>query len=498
MFNIDRRLIYDIAFGNVPAIPYMRRGRGELFDEGLTMGTFVLGKQGSGKTTFLANHLLDCFKRHPNRAIFILDWSGSISNILLEMIAKEHWDIREKLLRRIVYDELGHPEVVVPLPEFSHLYGVPFDNQITRVQQNWEKLASFLVQGATLLGGVAYQGLAPGIFKVLTSIGEYPWDIWQITEFSRFIDQPKKYLPALFNKYEAKIPERTREMLLKRLVHVQGPESELRTYALTKILAAVESSYAFPRLGYSVPGWTPREAIRNGYLVLINGQRLIKQDDVQHYLFSQIFSLIMEEIALRDPSTGGYEPVKIVLDEVLTFQQNPGMSAELSKISPQYRSRKVELYVAAQGLWQFDETLKDAIWNLGNVVCFAVEHHEEAEMVAKQLLRYEPQMEKLPAKTDKQNPTTEPDHGQYKIYANWIQNFRERECIIRRYWKERQKDPWISHVRKTKELYQGVPEEPVSRMKERLLKERGKPISEVLQAINSRCLPKEEIRVDKV
>jgi hypothetical protein len=56
MFNIDRRLIYDLIFGNVPAIPYTRRGKGELFDDGLTMGTFVLGKQGSGKTTFLANH----------------------------------------------------------------------------------------------------------------------------------------------------------------------------------------------------------------------------------------------------------------------------------------------------------------------------------------------------------------------------------------------------------------------------------------------------------
>lgn len=498
MFNLNKRFFYDLMFGNGPTIPYLRRGDGALFDDGLTMGTFILGKQGSGKTTYLASHLVDCMKRHPGRAIFVLDWSGSISNIILEMIAREPWEERERLLSRVVYDELGHPELVVPLPEFSHIYGIPFDNQITRVQQNWERLAAFLVQGATLLGGVAYQGLAPGIFKVLTSIGEYQWDIWQVTEFSRFIDQPKKWLPPIFKKYNAKIPDRIKDMLLKRLVNVKGDEGELRTYALTQIMSAVESPYAYPRLGYSVPGWTPREAIRNGYLVLVNGQRLIKQDAVQHYLFSQIFSLIMEEVSLRDPSMGGYEPVKIVLDEVLTFQQNPGMANELSRISPQYRSRKVELYVAAQGLWQFDDTLKDAIWNLGNVVCFAVEHEEEAEMVAKQLLRYEPRMEKLPAVTARQNPTTEPDHGQYKIYANWIQNLRDRECIIRRYWKERQKDPWISHVLKTAEVGNGEPGESVQRVKERLLKERGKPINEIMQAINNRGLPKEEVKVETV
>lgn len=492
MFNLNRRFFQDLLFGNDAAIPHSRRGNGELFDAGLTMGTFIIGRQGSGKTTYLADHLLKSFKKYPKRAVFILDWSGSITNIIFGLIAQEPFEVREKLLRRIIYDELGHPEMVVPMPEFSHLYGSTFDKQVDRVKRNWMNVAQTLVQNASILGGVAFEAVAPALFKVLTSIGEYPSDIWQVTEFQKLIDHPDIWLSTLFRVYKAKIPEATREVLTKRLINVGGKEEELRTYAMNQILAAIQSPYALPRLGYNKPGWTPREAIKNGYMVLVNGQRLIRQDAVQHYLFTQIHSLIMDEVSMRDPSSGGYEPIKIVLDEVLSFLQNPGMGDELSKISTQYRNRKVELYIIAQALWQFNDLMKEAVWNLGNVVCFAVENVNEAEEIGKQLIRYNPRLEKLPPKTSTQNPTTEPSLGQESIYANRIQNLRPRECLIKRFETEQQKDPWISHVRMIPAIGQGNEKESVQAIKDRLLKERGKPIHEIMQTIEGRVLPKDK------
>jgi len=38
------------------------------------------------------------------------------------MILQEHEEVREKLLKRIVYDKMGDKEWVVPLPEFSTAY----------------------------------------------------------------------------------------------------------------------------------------------------------------------------------------------------------------------------------------------------------------------------------------------------------------------------------------------------------------------------------------
>lgn len=484
---IDITLIRDILFPKEhPSIPNLRlRAKDELFSEGLPMGTLVVGKQGSGKTSFLARHIVDYFKKFPKRAIFVLDWSGSITENILSLILQEKEDIRDGLLGRVVYDELGNSKWVIPFPEFSHLYGSTKDEQIDRVKTNWVKLTEYLTREATILGGVAIKGIAPAIFKVLVSCEGVGGGTWQVTEFGRFIDNPKM-LADVFRKHGAYIPARTREFLTKRLVNVKANESELRTYALSEILSSIESPASLPRLGYPRPGWTPREAIRKGLLVLVNGGNLINQRSAQHYLFTQAYSLIMAEINKRTPANPKDEPVALVLDEVYSLLQIPGMAEEVGMISPIYRSRKLELYVVIQALWQLAENLRKQIWSLGNVVSFGVENFNEAYEIAQQLFFYEPKSVKVPSKTTRQHPVFEPGRGQYLEQANWIQSFVNRECIMRRYISEAAKDPYVRHVSKTIELPSSPLNEPIEVVKERLLTERGVKITDALAEIDKR------------
>src|SRR5688572_15161457 len=114
---IDWKLLLKILLPDVPKypntllVPYE-----ELPVEGLTMGTLYIGKQGSGKTTSLARHLVENFKKYPDQAIFILDPKGSDTKETLALLAKEpNW---ETLSKRVVYDDLGNPEWVLPTPEF--------------------------------------------------------------------------------------------------------------------------------------------------------------------------------------------------------------------------------------------------------------------------------------------------------------------------------------------------------------------------------------------
>ena len=79
-----------------------------LYDEGLTMGTLYLGRQGTGKTSSLSLNFYDYFVRHTGEAIFVLDWSGSITDAILNLILQDK-DC-EKLLDRVVYDPMGNPE----------------------------------------------------------------------------------------------------------------------------------------------------------------------------------------------------------------------------------------------------------------------------------------------------------------------------------------------------------------------------------------------------
>lgn len=480
-YLFDRRFLYDVLFGDKQAIPNLKMGKGELYDKGLPMGIFAIGKQGAGKSTWIAMHILSFMHRNLNAAIFILDWSGSITNILFDLISREPSKQAQKDMNRIIYAEPGHPSTIVPMPEFSFEYGLPMESQIRRVQKNWFALSQMF--NAEILAGVLINGLIPRVLEVFTSIGKTPYEMWQVTELEMAMSFPKIYFPKLFSSYPDKFSESTKELLLKRLINLPAKEAELRTYALTKILNQVKSDSLSPSLGYNRPGWTPREAINNGNVVLINGQRLVGQTEVQHYAFTQIHSIIMDEINQRDPGASD-EPILYVLDEVLTAKDNPGMADDLAKIPSQYRSRGVCLHLCGQGLWQFNEDLQKAIWNMGNLVCFSLDNYDDAFAVAQQLSVYRPQMVKS---LQSRYPHAETEKGQTVMLANFIQGLRKRECIMRRYWSESERDPQIIHVRKTKEIT-GYPQESVETMKERLLKKRGLPVSEALKLIKSRTL----------
>jgi hypothetical protein len=105
---------------------------------------------------------------------------------------------------------------------------------------------------------------------------------------------------------------------------IKAQERELRSYALSEIFSALSTPFARAQLGYPNPLWTPKEAIEKGQIVLIDGSKLINQRMLQHYLFTQVFSVIMEQSNRRQPQNPDDNPVAIVIDEVKA-SKNPGV-----------------------------------------------------------------------------------------------------------------------------------------------------------------------------
>lgn len=461
----------------------------ELFDAGLTMGTLYIGKQGTGKTTALARHLVDYFKRYPDRPVFVLDWSGSITDSIISIIMQH--DNMDMLLKRVIYDQLGNPEWVIPMPEFSLAYGTNYEDQIQRVVSNLNKLSPHLIQGAPILGGLAVNEIAPHFFRLLTAMTNDEVDsneTWQITETKKLMVD-KNFLRKALAKYGSKIPETAWFLNNEYLSQdVKSNEREIRTYALRSLLNLTDVREIKARLGYYRPGWTPREAIEGGKMVLIDGAKLIGQEQTQHYLFTQVFSLIMAEIKRRRPADSNDKPVSLILDEVYSLLSIPGMAVELSQLSPQYRSRKLQLYIVLQELAQMSEELRPHIWSLGNVVSFAIANFDEAYEIAQQLFKYDPHHQKLPAISDRQQPMIEPDRGQYLTISNWIQRMKRRECIIRRHISESQMDEYVRHVLETKTslTVNQSTKSDLDSLKDALLRERGVRVRDALEIINRR------------
>jgi hypothetical protein len=493
----DASLLKRVLFGKPLPFPNMAEASyEELPPDGLTMGTLVIGRQGTGKTSALATHIVDYFKKYPQRAIFVLDWSGSITDNILQLIEQEPKEIRERLIKRLVYDELGHPEIIVPMPEFSKAYGGGYEEQVQRVSTNLEKLAPELVKEAPFVAGLGLREIAPQIFRLLTAIRNDYDEPWQISEAKRLIVDGGLRHRAVHG-FGQRVPE-AKWMLEEVYDHLGKSEQELRTYAILALLGSIEPRETRARVGYYRPGWTPREAIQKGLMVIVNGARLINQKNTQHYLFTQAYSLIMQEINKRIPADPKDQPVAIVMDEVYSLLSIPGMAEEIGQLSPLYRSRKVELYIVLQALSQLAPTLREQIWSIGNIMCFALSNKEEAEEMGMQLLPYNPTKVKLSPRNPNQNPTSEPETGQDRSAADWIQGLGFRECIQRRYISERLPDKYIRHVEKTREHPAAAVEESVAELKERLQKERGILVRDALEVINKRELPKKEEKPKKV
>lgn len=485
---INTQTISNLLFGIRPRNASLALcSEDRLFDEGLTMGTLYIGGQGTGKTTALARHLVDYMKKYPSRAIFVMDWSGSITDSLLSILLASKDS--QSLLNRVVYDQLGNSEWFVPLPEFSTEYGGTYEDQIQRVVDNFRKLSPELVSNAPLLGGLAVSEIAPHFFRLLTAITNDAVDskeTWQITEAKRLmVDQA--ILKRVLTKYGDKVPDTywylNREYLGSE---VKGGERELRTYALRAILNITDIREVKARLGYYHPGWTPKDAIAKGKLVLIDGAKLIDQPGPQHYLFTQAFSLIMSELKRRRPANPNDEPVSLVLDEVRSLLAIPGMADDLASLAPQYRSRKLQLYIVLQELAQMSKELRPHIWSLGNIVCFGMFNFEEAFELAKQLVPYEPKSEKLPALISNQFPMMEDDRGQSLLFANWLMRLNKRECVMRRMISEQERDKFVRHVPQTMPVKINHNQALLDQVKEDLLHKSGMRVHDALEAINRR------------
>lgn len=478
-------LIKKILYGEPPILPNVVTSRHEeLPPAGLTMGTLFIGRQGTGKTSSLARHIVNYFMDYPKRAIFVLDWSGSITESIFKLILQQPREACNRLIKRLVYDDIGNPDYIIPMPEFSREYG-EYEEQVQRVSNNLTKLAPELVKDAPFLAGLGLREIAPQICRILTSIVNEYDETWQLTEAKKLIIEERQLRIAI-DTFGYKVPEA--EWFLRNVfLNIKPAERELRSYAVIALLGAIESKETKARVGYYKPGWTAKEAIDKGLMVLVDGSRLINQKNTQHYLFTQVYSLIMAELNKRRPGNPNDEPVSLVMDEVYSLLSIPGMAEEIGMLAPLYRSRKLELYIVLQALSQLAENLKKQIWSIGNIVSFAISNFDEAYEITQQLFKYEPREIKLPARSQGQ-PIIEPDRGQYLKIANKIQRFKHRECIIRRYLSEQQLDSNILYIPKTRDNPQSPLNGSVSELKEFLLKQRGVSVRDSLEIINKREL----------
>lgn len=472
-----------------PLVPNLREGHDDrLYFDGLTRGTLIVGRPGSGKTVSAAMWAQRYALAYPDRSIFVLDASGSFTDEFIKFTYQLPPQIRTGVENRIIYDRMGDPSWVTPMPFFSDHYGIDTEEQIQRVVQNFRNLNDELVSQNPILGGIALGEIAPQLYRILNAIEGHDGHGWQITEAKKLL-MNQDWLAFACKRFGVKAPEAKwyfeRQFLGDS---VSDHERELRSYSLRSALGVIESRAIRARVGYHTPAWTPKEAIEKGLIVLVSGEELTNQESAMGLLFTDVYSHILAAINKRTPHDPLDKPVLLIIDEVPMLLEIKGMADEIGKVSPRYRSRKLQIMVIIQMLAQLDEELRKKIWALGNVACFGIDSHKEAYEIAQQLFNYDPKKIKFAPSSSGSQPVVESDRGGYLIEANWIQNLRQRELILKRYLNEGALEGSVYFIPRTSEMPNRPLPAPLGELKTYLLRRRAIPINEALEAVNRRSL----------
>ena len=475
-----------------------------LHEAGLVMSSVFVGRQGVGKTFALAQEILEHIKANPNQPFFIFDWSGGLINTLFQLILSD--PKRDEIMPRLVYDAMGGRSIngqsyVMPIPEFSEEYDPEkswlerVEDQVDRVQRIFEELNPNLVERNPTLGGRPIKSLLPNLLLLANAVTDAKGDSWEITEATKLLNnEVRKDALMQFGGRVGKAREYFTE-------HFKGDEKfdkELAD-ALVDVLDILKSRRIRARVGYSDPGWTPNEAIRNNLIVACDGSGLTNNHKQKDYAYLQLFHLVLDEINKRVPSAPGYHPINWVMDEVYTFTETPSVSRMLAHLPSEYRSRKLQLYLVIQSLKQLageengKKGLEDVFFSFGNMVVFSLLDIEDCFTFIKNLIPFDPQQVKVPARLEGQHDIMENRDEQVAVRAYQLQQLVQRECYVRRFVNEARMDR-IIHIGRTRDVRLTATHQDVENLKDKLMLQRGITISKVEKIISERKIQKKQIK----
>jgi hypothetical protein len=475
-----------------------------LHEAGLVMSTVFVGRQGVGKTFALAQEILEHIKANPNQPFFIFDWSGGLINTLFQLILSD--PKRDEIMPRLVYDAMGGRSIndqsyVMPIPEFSEEYDPEkswlerVEDQVDRVQRIFEELNPNLVERNPTLGGRPIKSLLPNLLLLANGVTDEKGDSWQITEATKLLNNEVR--KDALRQFGGRVGK-AHEYFTQHFTGDEKFDKELGD-ALVDVLDILKSRRVRARVGYPLPGWTPNEVIRNSLIVACDGSELNNNHKQKDYEYLRLFHLVLDEINKRVPSAPGYQPINWVMDEVYTFTETPSVSRMLAHLPSEYRSRKLQLYLVIQSLKQLageengKKGLEDVFFSFGNMVVFSLLDIEDCFTFIKNLIPFDPQQVKVPARLEGQHDIMENRDEQVAVRAYQLQQLVQRECYVRRFVDEARMDR-IIHIGRTRDVRLTATHQNVENLKDRLMLQRGVPISKVEKIISERKIQKKQIK----
>jgi hypothetical protein len=364
----------------------------ELPHSARTMGIYILGARGSGKSR-LSGRVLAWQDYRAEIPLVVIDpLGGTIDNFLdkfIRFLQYVHPAKHSRYWSRIRYvDMSGKTGDITPWPLY---YKTGKERSLREVAERY--LQVILKSNPSLLNAqvqgwppLHHIGVQTGM--ILAALG------YQITEAADLLRNPEQW-QSRFAEAEQRYPEVAPAVAFFRDEFIPMREADRRRLSnpfMDKIFPFTLDPHLKAMFGSNTQGINWQEVEREKQTVLIDFRH--EQDpEMRRFKLLWVFSSLYEHIKLRGRSP---RPLAVLIDEISALTQkimtgaNP-LAAELDEFINQYmRGHNVWLSCIHQELHQIDEQLRNTLLSLGTYIIGGTSSMDSARVLADALFLRDP------------------------------------------------------------------------------------------------------------
>lgn len=359
-------------------------------DAALKQGVHIMGGPGSGKTRFTSRVLIwQAFVR--GLPTVVIDPTGALVDNIFDKLSRLPDPEGEALAERLVYVDAAAKDFVVGSPLYAR------HSARESVEEIANRLAAVLVERdpelskAPMFGKNALEECASHAGQIAATLG------LQISFVGDLIKHPNRYADVLTYAVNQEPDLQLAVDFFRQLADPQNRMQYERKTAsfLNKLHPFLSDKSVRATFNAAAPGLDWHEVVRKGKTVLIDFRH---EWDTARRQFKLLWWLKSFTLFAKYRGTEGRgEEVMLVIDELtqlLGYRTVGGesiLAGEIEELTTAHaRNFGINVVIAHQNLQQLDPRIQTALMQMGNQVIFRLANPDDAFLLARYFLTYDP------------------------------------------------------------------------------------------------------------
>lgn len=370
--------------------PALAKGLHFMADAALKQGVHIMGGPGSGKSRFLGRVLVwQALAR--GLPTVVLDPTGAIMDNVADKMSRLPVAEGQQLAARLIYADVGAKDFIVPTPFYTrHSATESYEEIANRLTAVFVQ-ADPNLQNAPIMGKNPLEECATYAGQIAAACGLQLEFVWELIKY------PNRYADLLTYAVNQDPDLQKAANYFRELADSKNKAlHERKTLAfLNKLHPFLSDKAVRATVNAVAPGLDWAAVVRNGQTVLIDFRHEWDSARRQFKLLWWLKDFTLFAKARGTASRGA--EVMLVIDELtqlLGYRTAGGesiLAGEIEELTTAHgRNFGINVVIAHQNLQQVDDRIQTALMQMGNQFIGYVAHPDDALLLARYFLSYDP------------------------------------------------------------------------------------------------------------